>query len=119
MKALTLQEFAEDMRRKGDIRNADLADEILGLIDIEADVAEPYSKICDYLSCYVPQTLQDEHVKAVEWLGDRSNLLTEIEEQLEKAGHAGDVDDVIKKLCEDLVEAREVLAENGLREYDL
>jgi hypothetical protein len=31
MRPLNLKEFAEDMRRKGDIRDADLADEILAL----------------------------------------------------------------------------------------
>lgn len=118
MKPLTLQEFAEDMRRKGDIRDADLADEILGLIDIEADVAEPYSTLCDDLEHYAPDHKGSPSHK-LEWLGDRSNLLAQIEEQLKDAGHAGDVDDIVKKLCEDLAEAREVLAENGLREYDL
>lgn len=120
MTVLTLQEFAEDMRRKGDIRNTDLADEILDLIALETDVAEPYANLCCDLEHYAKDySNPDDALKAVEWLGDRSNLLAEIERLLEKAGHTGDVDDVVKKLCEDLEEARAVLSENGLREYDL
>lgn len=107
----TLQEFAEDMRRKGDIRDTDLADEILELLDVEEEVAEPYFTLCDDLANYISGNLTPE--KAVEWLGDRSNLLAEIEMLLEKAGHTGDVDDAVKELLGTLAEAEEIMKAAG------
>jgi hypothetical protein len=80
VRPLNLKEFAEDMRRKGDIRDADLADEILALVDIEEEVAEPYSNLCDDLAHYAPEGLKENPAKAVEWLGDRSHELDEIRE---------------------------------------
>jgi hypothetical protein len=84
-----LKEFAEDMRRKGDIRDTDFADEILALLDIEADVAEPYSDLCFDIENYAKDfSNRDDAPKALEWLGDRSNMLAEIEKHLAEAGHA-------------------------------
>jgi hypothetical protein len=100
MRPLNLREFAEDMRRKGDIRQADMADDILALIDIEEEVAEPYSELCDDLQHYAPESLRENMPLALEWLGDRSNLLAEIEEILKASGRSGDIDDEIKKLIE-------------------
>jgi hypothetical protein len=120
MRPLDLKEFAEDMRRKGDIRDTDFADEILALLDIEADVAEPYSDLCFDIENYAKDfSNRDDAPKALEWLGDRSNMLAEIEKHLAEAGHEGDADDAVKAVLRDLEEAREVLTENGLREYDL
>lgn len=122
MKPLTLQEFAEDMRRKGDIRQADMADEILALIDIEADIAEPYSNLIVDLEIYAPTELNGKPEKAMEWLGDRSNMLADIEAAIDasnalpKAGANGipinrDPDDAVKELLEALDAAKP--------EYDL
>lgn len=105
MRPFNLREFAEDMRRKGDIRDADLADEILALIDIEDEVAEPYSTLCDDIEHYCPNNETPQ--RALEWIGDRSNLLAEIEEFLKASGRTGDVDDEIKKLIENAPPAME------------
>jgi hypothetical protein len=116
MRPLDLKEFAEDMRRKGDIRDADLADEILALLDIEADVAEPYSELCLDISFLVPKELEDKPAKSVEWLGDRSNMLKEIEKHLAEAGHEGDADDAVKAVIGELAAWRE---RSAPMEYDL
>jgi hypothetical protein len=109
MRPLNLKEFAEDMRRKGDIRDADLADEILALIDIEEEVAEPYSTLCDDIEHYAKDfSNPDDAPKALEWIGDRSNLLKEIEEELDKDGRTGDTDDQVKALLETLAKIREI-----------
>lgn len=110
MRPLNLQEFAEDMRRKGDIRDADLADEILALIDIEQDVAEPYSTLCCDIEHYAKDfSNPDDAAKALEWIGDRSNLLKEIEEELDKDGRTGDTDDQVKALLETLAKIRDII----------
>lgn len=114
MKPLTLQEFAEDMRRGGDIRQADMADEILALIDIEAEVAEPYSTLCCDIEHYAKDySNPDDAVKALEWIGDRSNLLAEIEKQFEEADRKGDVDDAVKAALGELGEIRDILEAEG------
>lgn len=96
----SLEEFAEDMRRKGDIRDADLADEILMLVDLEAEVAEPYSTLCDDLNSYAPEGLRDKPEKAMEWLCDRSNELDEIRElfSAEELSEGGIVDAISERL---------------------
>ncbi|MFL6707972.1 MAG: hypothetical protein ACJ8HI_07175 [Massilia sp.] len=110
MKPLNLKEFAEDMRRKGDIRNTDLADEILALIDIEEAVAEPYSTLCFDIEHYAKDfSNPDDAAKALEWIGDRSNLLKEIEEELDKDGRTGDTDDQIKALLETFAKIRDII----------
>jgi hypothetical protein len=99
----TLEEFAQELRRKGDFREAKFADEILTLMDIEAEVAEPYSELCGDIEHYCPNNETPQ--RALEWLGDRSNLLAQIEEQLKEAGlDVGanglpiDADDAVKDL---------------------
>lgn len=92
MKPFTLQEFAENLRVSGNWREADFADEILALIDIEADIAEPYSNLIVDLEIYAPTELNGKPEKAMEWLGDRSNMLTEIEELLIERGWNGEGD---------------------------
>lgn len=103
---LDLREFAENLRCQGDIRQADLADEILALIDIEADVAEPFSNLCDDIASYVPDALKEKPSRGVEWLGDRSNELKEIEAELDKDGRTGDTDDQVKSMLETLENIR-------------
>lgn len=116
MRPLNLKEFAEDMRRKGDIRDADLADEILALVDLEEEVAEPYSTLCYDVEQYAKDggySNPDDALKSVEWLGDRSNLLRDIEKELEDAKRPGDVDDVIRELLATLKAAEAILEEQG------
>jgi hypothetical protein len=87
VKPHNLEEFAQELRRKGDFREVEFADEIVALLDIEAEVAEPYSELCVDIAHYAKDFSQrDDPAKALEWIGDRSNLLAEIEEQLSEAG---------------------------------
>ena len=114
MKPLTLEEFAQDMRRGGDIRQADMADEILALIDIETEVAEPYSTLCCDIEHYAKEfSNPTDAVRALEWLGDRSNLLGEIEKQLEEAKCTGDADDAVKTAFGELEEIADILKAEG------
>jgi hypothetical protein len=117
MKPLNLQEFAEELRRKGDYREVEFADEILALIDIERDVAEPYSDLCYDIEQHAKNggySNPDDALKSVEWLGDRSNMLANVEKLLEEAKRPGDVDDVIKAMLEELANWR-----SREPEYDL
>lgn len=109
MKPLDLKEFAEGLRTSGDWREADFATEILDLLDLEEEVAEPYSNLCDDLNHYAPESLADKPEKQCEWLGDRSNLLEEIEKELDKDGRTGDTDDQIKEMLETLDNIRVAL----------
>lgn len=94
MKPLNLQEFAEQLRLEGN----EFADEILELCTLEDDVAEPYGDLCDDIASYVPDALKEKPDRGVEWLGDRSNELKEIEAELDKDGRTGDTDDQIKAM---------------------
>lgn len=105
MKPLTLQEFAEELWRKGDWREADFGAQIRELLNIEDEVAEPYSTLCDDIEHYCPNNETPQ--RALEWIGDRSNLLAEIEKLLKASGRTGDVDDEIKKLIENAPPAME------------
>lgn len=118
MKALTLEEFAQDMRRGGDIRQADMADEILALIDIEEDCAEPYSDLCADIAHYAKEfSNPDDAAKALEWIGDRSDLLKEIEDALTENGRepegTDNAADTVKHLLKDMREIEEILEGEG------
>lgn len=109
MTPYNLKEFAEQLRLEGN----DFGNEILDLLDLEEEVAEPYGTLCDDLRHYAPDDLKEKPEKALEWLGDRSHLLAEIEEQLREAGHDGDVDDVIKEIIGTLDQAEDILEAAG------
>jgi hypothetical protein len=117
MRPLNLEEFAQEMRRGGDIRQADMADEILALIDIEEEVAEPYSNLCDDLNNVAPDGLTDKPEKQMEWVIDRSNLLEEIEDELREKGKApegtADTADAVKELLGTMAEAEAILEAAG------
>lgn len=114
MRPLNLQEFAEDMRRKGDIRDADLADEILSLIDLESEVAEPYSELCDDIAHYAPEALKEKPQRAVEWLGDRSNELDEIRECFsEEAMAESSIPELIKELQDERETIEQLMRRQG------
>jgi hypothetical protein len=113
MKPLNLQEYAEQLRLTGDSREIDFADMILQLLDIEEAVAEPFDALCDDLRNYA-DTLPEaptpkELSRAMEWVGDRSDLLKEIEAELDKDGRTGDTDDQIKAMLETLENIRTAL----------
>lgn len=116
MQPHTLKEFAEQLRLSGDYREAEFADEILTLIDLETDVAEPYWDLCADLDHSAPVDLKGNPAKAMERLNDRSDVLAEIEKHLtnaqEMAGLEGlskDADDVVRELLETISEAEEIL----------
>lgn len=113
MRPLNLKEFAEDLRVNApDFITADFADDILELVELEKEVAEPYRALCDDIQHYAQDfSNRDDAAKALEWIGDRSNLLEEIEKLLEEAGRKGDADDVIKAMLVELTPAEP--------EYDL
>lgn len=106
----TLEEFAQELRLKGDYRETDFADEILSLLDIEEECAEPYGNLCSDIEHYAKDfSNPDDAAKALEWIGDRSNLLKEIEEELDKDGRTGDTDDQVKAMLETLAKIREII----------
>lgn len=113
MKPYTLEEFAQELRLKGDHREVDFADEILALLNLEEEVAEPYSNLCDDLNIIAPKALTDRPEKQMEWVIDRSNLLTEIEDQLKEAKREGDPDDAVKELLDTLSDAENILEAAG------
>lgn len=113
MRPLTLKEFAQELRLKGDFRETDFADEILALVELEDEVAEPYSNLCDDLNTTAPEGLTDKPEKQMEWVIDRSNLLGEIEDQLKEAKRDGDVDDEIKDLLATMAQAEALIERAG------
>lgn len=113
MRPHTLKEFAENLRITGDWREVEFADEILELITLEEDVAEPYSDLCSDLEHTAPDDLKDKPAKALERLNDRSHLLGEIETLLKDAGRDGDVDDVVKEMIGTLGDAEDILEAAG------
>lgn len=118
MKALTLEEFATNLRVRGDWRESDFGTEILELIDMRETVEEPYYTLCDDVAHYAPADLKENTPRALEWLGDRSGLLEEIERQFTDAGRepegTEDVGDVVRGLLEDLAEAEAILEAAGV-----
>lgn len=120
MQPLTLEEFAQNLRVRGDWREAEFADEILTLVDLETDVAEPYWELVSDLEYSAPDDLKDKPAKSLERLNDRSALLAEIEKLLSDAGlDVGanglpiDADDAVRDLIANLPDLPEPL------EYDL
>lgn len=118
MRPHTLKEFAENLRITGDYREVEFATEILDLLDLEADVAEPYSTLCYDIEQYAKDfSNPDDASKALEWLGDRSNLLAEIEEKLRDADRAptgtSDTADAVREMISTLGEAEDILEAAG------
>ena len=111
----TLKEFAENLRITGDNREVDFADEILELITLEEDVAEPYSDLCADIEHTAPANLKDNHLKALERLNDRSAMLDEIEKHLSEWTDklAPDADDAVKILLGTLGDAEDILETAG------
>lgn len=108
-----LREFAERLRITGTNQECDFADEIISLLDIEAEVAEPYWDLVNDLENLAPANLKDKPLKTVEWLGDQSQLVDELKEELGKHGRTGDVDDELKEILETLATAEDTLRNRG------
>lgn len=116
MAPLDLREFAERLRITGTSQECDFADEILTLLDLESEVAEPYWKLCDDLAQYAKVGKYphgDKPEKVVEWLGDRSNLLDELKEEFGKHNRTGDIDDETREVLETLADAETILRKRG------
>lgn len=110
----TLKEFAEHLRVTGNWREVEFANEILELVHLEEEVAEPYAELVGDVEHLAPDNLKDKPAKVVEWLGDRSAVLAEIEKHLSEAGlDVGanglpiDADDAVKDLIATLPEPLE------------
>ena len=120
MEPLTLKEFAENLRLSGSWREMEFADEILQLITLEDDVAEPYSELCGDLEHAAPDGLKEKPAKALEWLVDRSDMLGEIEKALAEGecdvgsnGNKVDADAAVKELLKILGSAEDILEDHG------
>lgn len=112
MRPLDLREFAEQLQREG----CEWADEILQLLALEEDVAEPYSDLCAELEDHAPPHLKNVTngpTRTVEWLADRSNMLGEIEEELKKADREGNADAAVKELLGTMEHAEDILEAAG------
>ena len=107
MTPLDLKEYAERLRLKG----SEFANDILDLIDA-GDRLDTCEELLDQLSGYLPKPVKEWNEPAqVEWLGDRSERLEEIEgdiipeyaERLKMAGiECTDTDDIIRALLDRL-----------------
>lgn len=115
MEPLTLEEFANNLRTYGTWSEVEFATEILDLIHLEEDVAEPYSDLCADIEHSAPTDLKDNHVKALERLNDRSHLLDEIEKHFSEAGYDDKVDtaDNVKIILGTLSDAEDILETAG------
>lgn len=101
MRPLNAREFAEQLRLEG----CEFADEILELCDLndDDDADDLYFKLVDDLDYYAP-ALRGDPQEQLEWLGDRSNLLVDIENQLKQAGLTGNADNMIRQLLAELAD---------------
>lgn len=107
MKPLNLREFAEALAL-GD--NREFAQEILDNLDFLETY--PKDQIDDDLLHYTSKCgdcTSVDPLKQIEWLGDRSNLLGEIKDILDKNKLEGDPDDVVRDLAENDLALRGLL----------
>lgn len=115
----SLEEFAKLLRARGDYREAEFGTEILDLIDLEAEVAEPYGELCDDLDHNAPEELKGKPAKALERLIDRSDLLAEIETKLRDAGflpEGTEIDDALDNALEIVADLEIVMRRNGWKD---
>lgn len=93
MKFLNALEFAQYLRMEGN----EWADEIINALEFEQN--SRHSEIVDDIRYHAPDHLKEDTVRSVEWLGDRSNLLDELQDTLDKNGFEGvDIDDALEEL---------------------
>lgn len=110
----TLKEFAELLRINGDYREVEFATEILDLLALEDEVAEPYSDLCADLEHNAPTDLKDSPSKALERLVNRSDMLGEIETYFENSSIGpGDVDDLTRQVLGEIENIETIMTEHG------
>jgi hypothetical protein len=115
MRPANLQEFGELLYAQGKGQEADFGAEICDMI--ANDMGEEYADLCNDLDDCLPKEslFIGKPAKAIEWLGDRVNLLVELEDTLEKNGYEGDADDALDRLISDLSEldaAKKILTDS-------
>lgn len=119
MEPLNLREFAENLIVSG---QAEYGREILDLIDLE-DQADIFDETKKELNKAASSDYSDKDIwRAVEFLSDRNDILTEIEKKLTEAGYKKteklDASDLVSDLLVELDAARERL-ESGAADFDL
>lgn len=127
MTPLNLEEFAQGLRLSGNWREQEFATEILDLLDLETDVAEPYEELCGDIEHATPRGLRDAMTPAqqLERLTDRCAMLDEIETLLAEAnrltganGKPLDFVEAVEALIADLPDPEPTPAP-PITEYDL
>lgn len=105
MRPLNAREFAEQLRLEGH----PFADEVMDALDSEATV-DAYNELTDDLDHYAKS--KGTPARQLEWIGDRSKLLAEIETALGDANRVRDVDDEIKDMLTTLEQAEALLMQS-------
>lgn len=114
IRPLNLEEFAQQLRVSGDYQEAEFADEILYLFDLDEEVAQPYNDLCDDIRHYAPEALKEQPAKALEWLGNRSAELEEIYDLFSADELGGEnIPDQIKERFEALENFEEIIRKHG------
>lgn len=109
MKPLNLREFAEGLALT-DAREHAL--EILENLDF-IDTCQ-FEEIQNQLLHYSKDSGTIDNLKKLEWIGDRSHLLGEIQDELQKHKFEGDTDDVVRDLAETHRTIEGLLRDKGL-----
>lgn len=113
MRPLDLPEFIAQLRLEGCKWAEEIAD------NLEFVETSEHLELVEDLEHYVKTAAPDlmgKPRRIAEWLGDRSDLLGELEDRLDKAGCKGDIGDTLEELLqmrEDLEEVREALQARG------
>jgi vacuolar-type H+-ATPase subunit I/STV1 len=113
MQLLNLREWLESLgsvNNEYGVDNAEFIREALEMLDGEAE-REAWATHCEDLDHAAPDELKGKPDKALEWLTDRSNLLDEIRDHLEKVGlvpgdenecNALDLADLVNEVIDEL-----------------
>lgn len=83
MKPLDAYEFAQQLRLSDDSAVADYADKFLTALDFYN--SGNYEELCRDVEHYTKESGEDAIKRRIEWLGDRSHLLDELEEKIREA----------------------------------
>lgn len=116
MKPLDLKEFAESLILSG---QAEYGREILDLIDLE-DQAGIFDETKKELNKAASSDYSDKDLwRAVEFLSDRNDILTEIEKKLTEAGYKTEKLDASDLVTDLLAEMETLKASIGETDFDL
>jgi len=120
MKIRTLTDLAHHMYNTGTPHEMELAKEILVLIDDQKEL-ENLREICEDLEKRAKGV--GDPARQIEWLGDRSDMLAEIEESLTDAkilpNGTDDAADAVKRLIRLAETVAELASRPDELEYDL